>query len=507
MNSPFLVTSNLSDEAGQELMANQSRSGGNSVEFAINAFFGSAWVWGTAVTFVFYACLPYVPFYQQDLQRYFSAHWIENTETGMFFIGLCTLIGTLKRIPTERRALQAHLLDGISTNSNDDAVSVATRIRTHLDAAAKQIEDTHFVKRVREASEYVIGRGSAEGLEGYLTYLAEIRSGRLHDGYALIRTITWAIPILGFLGTVIGITMAIANINPEKLESSLPEVTAGLAVAFDTTALALALSMILVFGTYVIERTEQQTLDDIEDFGVKQLLLLFPNSPERTDSPLILAEQQAAEQLLVRSESMINLQMEMWQSSLEGLRDRWSSTLSKQQQYLDQALQTGLTNALVEHSRQLEDSRSEFVTAFRSASESIGLQLRESSSALIQRQQDGGELIAQTWKQFRSEITQTRDEHAKQLALLTHAISAEVGAWQDQLKNSTQSMSQQFNELRAQGEVFLKLTENESALIRLETRLADNLESVKVVDSLEQTLLNLNAAVNLLTSRVKSRAA
>ncbi|MEI2659369.1 MAG: MotA/TolQ/ExbB proton channel family protein [Bifidobacterium adolescentis] len=52
----------------------------------------------------------------------------------------------------------------------------------------------------------------------------------------LIRTITWAVPILGFLGTVIGITMAIANITPDQLESSLGEVTAGLAVAFDTTA-------------------------------------------------------------------------------------------------------------------------------------------------------------------------------------------------------------------------------------------------------------------------------
>ena len=81
-----------------------------------------------------------------------------------------------------------------------------------------------------------------------MTYLAELGSGRLHDGYALIRTITWAVPILGFLGTVIGITMAIANITPDKLEASLPEVTAGLAVAFDTTALSLALSMLL--GTY-----------------------------------------------------------------------------------------------------------------------------------------------------------------------------------------------------------------------------------------------------------------
>jgi hypothetical protein len=68
-------------------------------------------------------------------------------------------------------------------------------------------------------------------------------------------------------------------------------------------------------------------------------------------------------------------------------------------------------------------------------------------------------------------------------------------------------MSSQFQELRQQGDVFLKLTENESELVRLESRLAENLEAVKVVESLEHTLLNLNAAVNLLTTRAKSKAA
>lgn len=354
----------------------------------------------------------------------------------------------------------------------------------------------------------MIGRGSADGLEGYLTYLAELGSGRLHDGYALIRTITWAVPILGFLGTVIGITMAIANITPDKLESSLPEVTSGLAVAFDTTALSLALSMLLVFGTFLVERSEQSTLDDVEDFGVKRVLRLFPNTVNSAaESPLRLAEQQAAEQLLSRSESMITWQMDLWQTSLESLRERWSGTLSKQQEYLDQALQTGLTNALVDHSRQMAEVRSEFMSAFQSASMAIGHQIAEARSALIEEQQQGCERIAATWHQFRAEITQTRDEHVRQLALLTQAITSEVGGWQNQLQSSTSVMSGQFEELRQQGNIFLKLTENESELVRLESRLAENLEAVKVVESLEHTLLNLNAAVNLLTTRAKTKVA
>ena len=489
-------------------MANKTRSSGISIEQSINAIFGSPWLWGTAITCVFYASLPYLPVYQADMERYFTAHWIEYATTGLFFIGLTVLFTKLKRIPVERGALQADLLDGLKLDSAETSESCANKIQSHLDLVAKRSEDTHLVRRVREACDYVSGRGSAEGLEGYLTYLAELGSGRLHDGYALIRTITWAVPILGFLGTVIGITMAIANITPDKLESSLPEVTAGLAVAFDTTALSLALSMLLVFGTFIVERSEQSTLDEIEDFGVKRVLRLFPNSASAaTVSPLSLAEQQAAEQLLTRSEAMITWQMDMWQSSLESLRERWSGTLSKQQEYLDQALQTGLTNSLVDHSRQMAEVRSEFLSVFQSASLSIGQQIAEARSALVEQQQQGCEQIAATWQQFRDELTQTRDEHIRQLALLTQAITSEVGGWQKQLQSSTNVMSGQFEELRQQGNVFLKLTENESELVRLESRLAENLEAVKVVESLEHTLLNLNAAVNLLTTRAKSKVA
>jgi hypothetical protein len=222
---------------------------------------------------------------------------------------------------------------------------------------------------------------------------------------------------------------------------------------------------------------------------------------------LTQAEQQAAEQLLLRSENLINWQMELWQSSLETLRERWSGTLSKQQEYLDKALQTGLTNALVNQSQQLEDVRTEFITAFQSASQFIAHQMVESRAALIEQHERGCEHVEQTWRQFRAEITQTRDEHARQLSLLTQTITAEVGGWQEHLAVCTKTISEQFEQLRTQGDVFLKLTENEAELVRLENRLAENLESVRVVESLEHTLLNLNAAVNLLTTRVKSKAA
>ena len=477
------------------------------VDRLINGIVTSAWLWGTAVTFAFYAALPFIPIYQEEISRYFTAHWIEYATTGLFFVGIAALVMKAARIPTERSALNADLLDGLKLEPNLDAVETARGISTHLDLVARRCEDSLLVRRIRDVIEYVVGRRSADGLESHLNYLADLASGRLHDGYALIRTITWAVPILGFLGTVIGITMAIANITPTQLETSLPDVVAGLAVAFDTTALSLELSMILVFATFVIERSEQKGLDGVEDVGVKQLICLFPSAGNTAPGPMVAAEAEAASQLLQRTEGMINWQMDLWQTSLESLRERWTSTLSRQQEVLDQALQSGLTSALQDHTQQLAAARQEFVTAYEQCSAAIIRQVAESQAAMIAQQEQSAAVISETWQSFHADLIAARDGQTLSMTRMTDSLTGATMGWSDRLEDATRAMTDQLKELREQGSTLLKLSEQESQLVRLEERLADNLDSVRVVDTLEETLLNLNAAVNLMTARVKGKAA
>src|SRR5262249_27444728 len=103
---------------------------------------------------------------------------------------------------------------------------------------------TWLVKRVAGILDFVTSRGAANDLDDHMRTLSDNDALALEGSYSLIRFITWATPILGFLGTVLGITHAIANVTPEVLEHSLSGVTDGLAEAFDATALALGLTMI-----------------------------------------------------------------------------------------------------------------------------------------------------------------------------------------------------------------------------------------------------------------------
>jgi len=468
-----------------------------------------AWGWplGLALTFAFYAAIPYLPVFQADLQRYFCAHWIEYATTGLFFVGMSTLFVKACPLTGERQALAGGLLDGLELEPSTTSLQSADRIAAHVQLVAKRQLDTHLVRRVLDVCDYVRNRRSIEGLESQLGYFADLAVARLHSSYALVRTITWAIPILGFLGTVIGITMSIANITPDQLESSLGDVTAGLAVAFDTTALSLTLSMILVFSTFLVERQEQQILDEVEDFSMQKLVSLFPAHDSTQEHPLLIAEQQAAEHLLQKTESLVSWQMEAWRSSLDSLRDRWANTLDQQQQALDQALQSGLTEALTDHAQQLSAARHDFVATFGIAAQSIREQLTVTQEVLQQNHAENLAQLQTVWQTVRQDLSTVSAEQATQWDLTRQQSHTDIQTWQTTLHTATLAMTDQLVELRSQGTTLLKLTEQEEQLVRLEERLVQNIETVRMVDALDETLLSLNAAVNLLSAKNRAKAA
>ena len=79
--------------------------------------------------------------------------------------------------------------------------------------------------------EHVCRRGSADALDDELKYLSDLDAARLHASYGLFRVIVWAIPILGFLGTVIGITMMLggaSNMANGGDQASMLEIFQGL---------------------------------------------------------------------------------------------------------------------------------------------------------------------------------------------------------------------------------------------------------------------------------------
>jgi biopolymer transport protein ExbB/TolQ len=138
-------------------------------------------------------------------------------------------------------------------------------------------------RRIQGALEHFKSRTSVPEVQQYLATQAELDASGVDAGYTLLRAFIWVIPLLGFIGTVTGIGFAVSGLDAavseagsqatgEHLMRGLTLVTGGLAVAFDTTFLALVMAIVLLFPTESLRRTEYGMLDRIEAFANDSLL-------------------------------------------------------------------------------------------------------------------------------------------------------------------------------------------------------------------------------------------
>lgn len=265
---------------------------------------------------------------ENSLVRYTMGHWIEVVEVIFFFWGMGILLVKLAGMSRQRRAIEYNWLPSSPTPIPPQQAST---LNSHLLTVPVSLLRTIMGRRLSLAINDVVDREASDHLDDYMKDLADQDSDESHASFALPRTIAWAIPILGFLGTVIGITIAIANITPAQLEESLPEVTAGLAVAFDTTALALTLSMGLIFSIFIVERMEQRLLSRVDATARHWLGHRFLSTSGES-APYLSAVQAASMQVIQHTRSLVEAQTNLWSQTLNQLNDRLDKGLAKRDQ-------------------------------------------------------------------------------------------------------------------------------------------------------------------------------
>ena len=121
-----------------------------------------------------------------------------------------------------------------------------------------------------------------EELQQIFNYQAEIDFNRLQNGYTLINVLIWAIPILGFIGTVFGIGQSVGEFSTfvrsmdtaaigGQMRSALGGVTSGLSIAFNTTFLALV-SVIPMLLSSLLRKSQEDLLLKVEEYCLDELL-------------------------------------------------------------------------------------------------------------------------------------------------------------------------------------------------------------------------------------------
>ncbi|MEJ6515149.1 MAG: MotA/TolQ/ExbB proton channel family protein [Pseudomonadales bacterium] len=104
-----------------------------------------------------------------------------------------------------------------------------------------------------------------------VTTICESESDRLDSELSMIRYIAWAIPSIGFLGTVRGIGQALGQAH-QAVQGDIAGVTQALGVAFNSTFVALLISIVIMFLLHQLQLTQERLVLDAEDYCDNRLV-------------------------------------------------------------------------------------------------------------------------------------------------------------------------------------------------------------------------------------------
>lgn len=465
----------------------------------------SPWLWGALATCGFYQAIPHLPFWKEEATRYFCSHPVEYIEVGFFFIGMAIVLDKFNWLRRERHVFNT--LTGLTppeADREEPLETQLTKLEERLDRASLLDKETYWYSRLDYLRKFLSNRRT-DGLDDHLTFLAETAEAKLYEGHALLQMIIWAIPILGFLGTVMGITLAIANITPEQLESSLNTVTGGLSVAFDTTAIGLMESLVLGFASLFVRHSEERLLTEIDHrvrADVRQTL-----SSDEHKSAWVEAEAKAAHDLLETTGTLIESQTTLWKNSVEEFRQRWTHTLDEQRLNLARTLTTGSEATLVDHAEQLDQFRREFVNAYQAVTTRLGDDLQRLENSASSREQRFEQALERFSSDFHLRLKAMWDARERDDAFRSALTQSQLESWQRQMAALTEVMRDMSMALTGQSETLLKIYDHEENLVGMQQRLTENLEALRATETFESAVHQLTGAVHLLMVRARRDAA
>lgn len=116
---------------------------------------------------------------------------------------------------------------------------------------------------------------------------AELAADRLDSSLSLVRYIAWAIPAIGFIGTVRGIGLAL-SFAEDAIKGDIGPVTDALGLAFNSTLVALLISMILMYFVHIVQSRQEAFIIETQTYCRNKLIDVM-KVPAREESSSALA--------------------------------------------------------------------------------------------------------------------------------------------------------------------------------------------------------------------------
>lgn len=244
---------------------------------------------GSVLTAVFYEIFP-LPFLDQGRLLAFFDNSVSPVIIGLTFWSAFILffkyLSYRRENTTWRRFRDPRVRQVLNRRiyARDTEAVLGELARVLGELKVKGYQRAIIFRRVQRMLHFIRTASRKEGLDSLLDYQAQIELKKLETRYAVLQVFIWAIPILGFIGTVLGIGYAVNEFAGfiqtaegsgqfgAQMRMALGGVTSGLATAFNTTFLALVLVIPVMLLTSLLQKSEEELLLEIEEFCLEDLL-------------------------------------------------------------------------------------------------------------------------------------------------------------------------------------------------------------------------------------------
>lgn len=227
----------------------------------------------TAVFFIGLCYLPSSIRSTKAIAMILERGWTPYAMVVLFVLALMILFVKWRKLAFQKKAFGVELIP----SGDNFALTPQTALEV-IAVLNESVDDPkRFVlfNRIERALLNLKNVGNVSDVSEMLRSQAENDESHMDSSYGILSGIIWVIPILGFIGTVIGLSGAIggfgavlsADTTVSSLRESLSPVTGSLGIAFDTTFVALLLAMVIQMLMTLLRKQEESFLDACRDYA------------------------------------------------------------------------------------------------------------------------------------------------------------------------------------------------------------------------------------------------
>ena len=205
----------------------------------------------------------------------------------IFFMSLEILF-----IKGRKVALQEKAFEWAVVPAQPDFVLVETSAQAVLDrihAIIDQPKQFILLNRIERALSNLRRLKQVSEVSSVLRGQAEDDENAVASSFTLLQGLVWAMPVLGFIGTVQGLSSAVGGFGKvlqtagdlTSIKGALTNVSSGLATAFETTLVALVASLIVQLCITLRQRQELGLLDECSEYCQGNVISKLMDDPQR----------------------------------------------------------------------------------------------------------------------------------------------------------------------------------------------------------------------------------